>query len=314
MRFTPAANAADIAPPFDISLHRRLYPFAGHWVQGPGFLYHYLDEGRGEAVVAVHGNPTWSFYYREVVRALSSGNRVIVPDHVGCGLSSRPPESVFSYTLASHVDNLEALLDYLDLQAGVTLLVHDWGGMIGLACACRRPERIARIILLNTGAFLIPAGKKLPWQLSFIHRLPILPDLLVRGFNAFSYLATFLAVTKRMPPGVRRAYTAPYNSWQNRLATLRFVQDIPVSPRNGSYALARWTDERLCLLRHLPMLICWGGRDFVFDDSILAEWRRRFPQAEVHSFPRGGHYILEDEGDQVIELIRTFLDSTPRGR
>ncbi|MDI9570126.1 MAG: alpha/beta fold hydrolase [Pseudomonadota bacterium] len=314
MRFTPVANAADIAPPFDISPHRRLYPYASHWVSGPGFLYHYLDEGRGEPIVAVHGNPTWSFHYREAIGRLRSDYRLIAPDHVGCGLSSRPPEDVFAYTLASHADNLEALLDHLGLLSGVTLLVHDWGGMIGLACACRRPERISRIILLNTGAFLIPAGKKLPWQLSFIHGLPILPDLLVRGLNAFSYLATFLAVTKRMLPDVRRAYRAPYNSWRNRLATLRFVQDIPVSPRDRSHALAKWTDEHLRLLRHLPMLICWGERDFVFDAPILAEWRRRFPEAEVHTFPRGGHYLLEDEGERVIELIREFLIRTSQTR
>ncbi|HOF05186.1 MAG TPA: alpha/beta fold hydrolase [Syntrophales bacterium] len=312
MKLVPAVSGADAIPlPFDITPHRPLYPFASHWLKGPGFFYHYLDEGRGEPVVAVHGNPTWSFYYRKAVQALCSDHRVIVPDHVGCGLSSRPSEKIFAYTLAGHVDNLEALLDCLGLERNVTLMIHDWGGMIGMACACRRPERIARIVVLNTWAFLIPPEIKLPWQLSFIRSFPVLPELLVRGGNAFSYLATFLAVEKQMAPAVRAGLTAPYNNWENRIATLRFVQDIPLHPDDRSYPLAKWTDEHLHLLRGIPMTICWGMKDFVFDEIALSEWRRRFPEAEVHTFPNGGHYILEDEGEAVIEVVRSFLAGHP---
>ena len=262
-------------------------------------------------MVAVHGNPTWSFYYREIVKALSPSCRVIVPDHVGCGLSSRPTDEVFDYTVESHVDNLEALLDHLGLTSNVTLIVHDWGGMIGMACAARRPERIARIVILNTGAFLIPEDKTLPWQLSFIRHFPAIPALLVRGFNAFSYFATFLGVAKTMSGEVREALTAPYDSWENRIATLRFVQDIPVYPGDKSYALVKWTDEHVHLLGHIPMMICWGMKDFVFDEIILAEWRRRFPEAEVHTFSQGGHYILEDEGEAIVVLIKEFLKKHP---
>ena len=312
MKFEPADAVADkITPPFDITPHRRLYPFASHWLKAPGYFYHYLDEGQGAPIVAVHGNPTWSFYYREIVKALSPSYRVIVPDHVGCGLSSRPTDEVFDYTVESHVDNLEALLDYLGLTSDVTLIVHDWGGMIGMACAARRPERIARIVILNTGAFLIPDEKTLPWQLSFIRHFPAIPALLVRGFNAFSYFATFLGVTKTMSGEVRDALTAPYDNWGNRIATLRFVQDIPVYQSDKSYALVKWTDEHLHHLNHIPMMICWGMKDFVFDEIILAEWQRRFPAAEVHTFPQGGHYILEDEGEKIVQLIQAFLRKHP---
>jgi len=312
MRFTPADIDADnISLPFDIAPHRRLYPFADYWLKAPGFIYHYLDEGQGDPVVAVHGNPTWSFYYREIVKALRPDYRVIVPDHVGCGLSSRPSEKDFTYTLTSHVDNMESFLDYLDLKNNVTLIVHDWGGMIGMACAARRPERIARIVILNTWAFVIPPDKGIPWQLSFLRHFPVLPALLVRGLNAFSYLATFLGVEKDMPADVRTGLTAPYNTWKNRIATLRFVQDIPLYPGDRSYPLTQWTDEHLHLLGGIPMMICWGQKDFVFDEVALAEWRRRFPEAEVHVFPRGGHYILEDEGETVVALIRDFLERHP---
>ena len=312
MKFTPAGDTADgIVPPFDVTPHRHLYPFAGHWLKAPGFFYHYLDEGQGEPVVAVHGNPTWSFYYREIVKAFRPAYRVIVPDHVGCGLSSRPPDKDFAYTVASHIDNLEAFLDHLGLNRNVTLIVHDWGGMIGMACAARRPERIARIVILNTWAFVIPPEKGIPWQLSFIRRFPILPALLVRGLNAFSFLATYLGVERKMSAEVRAGLTAPYNTWENRIATLRFVQDIPLYPDDPSYSPVKWTDDHLQLLEHVPMLICWGMKDFVFDEIALNEWRRRFPRAEVHTFPRGGHYILEDEGEKIIELIRRFLQQHP---
>ncbi len=165
----------------------------------------------------------------------------------------------------------------------------------------------AGIVVLNTGAFLIPREKRLPWQLAFIKRTPLLPDLLVRGFNAFAVGATRLGTTKGLTPQIRRAYTAPYGSWRKSLAVLRFVQDIPASPRDRSYGTAAWVDERLALFRATPMLICWGLKDFVFDEVILQEWRRRFPEAEVSAFADAGHYLLEDAGERVIEKMRGFL-------
>ena len=306
-----ADDSSFVKPPFDIRPHRHLYPFRSRWLKRGCLALHYLDEGAGEPLVLVHGNPTWSFYYRRLVEALAPSYRLVVPDHIGCGLSSRPVEKDFTYTLESHADNLEALLDHLDLEKGVTLVVHDWGGMIGMACACRKPERIARIVILNTGAFLIPPGKRLPWPLWFIKHVPLLPDLLVRGLNAFALGATYLGTRRPMAPEVRRAYVAPYDSWQNRLATLRFVQDIPASPKDMSYRLSAWVDGHLDVFRKTPMLICWGEGDFVFDGTILAEWRQRFPEAEVHTFPEAGHYVLEDVPGLVVEKIVDFLKRHP---
>jgi len=300
-----------IRPPFAMAPFRHLYPFRDHWLKRREMVFHYLDEGSGDPLVLVHGNPTWSFYFRRLVTALSPRYRLIVPDHMGCGLSSRPEATAFPYTLASHVDNLEDFLDHLHLETGVTLIVHDWGGMIGLACACRRPERIGRIVVLNTGAFLIPPEKRLPWPLAFIKKMPFLPDLLIRGLNAFSWGATYLGTLKGMSGEVRRAYTAPYNSWRNRIATLRFVRDIPVSPKDASYPLAAWVDHHIGLFRGTPMLICWGEGDFVFDMTILREWQRRFPEAETHTFPEAGHYILEDAPEAVIEKVVDFLNRHP---
>ncbi len=284
-----------------------LFPFTGKFLAlKSGLKMHYLDEGKGAPVVMVHGNPSWSFYYRNLALALRDTNRVIAPDHIGCGLSEKPGDDRYDYTLKSRVDDLEFLLDSLGVKEKITLVVHDWGGMIGLTCAARHPERISRLVILNTGAFLLPPGKSFPAALRLC-RTP-LGALLIRGFNAFARGAAWVGCKRRrMSRELRRAYAAPYNSWANRIATLRFVEDIPLAPGDKACAVALETQEKLGSLSSLPMLICWGLKDFVFDRHFLEEWTRRFPGAEIHSFPDCGHYILEDAQKEVIPLIKNFL-------
>ncbi|MHB0997325.1 MAG: alpha/beta fold hydrolase [Elusimicrobiales bacterium] len=284
-----------------------LYPFTGKYLAVRGGLrLHYLDEGEGKPVLMLHGNPSWSFYYRNLAAALRGGNRVIVPDHIGCGLSDKPGDDRYDYTLASRVEDVEALLDSLQLKEKITLVVHDWGGMIGLAAAARRPERIEKIVVLNTGAFFLPGAKSFPAALSLV-RTP-LGALLVRGFNAFARGAAWIGCKRRrMPAHLRAAYAAPYGSWADRIATLRFVQDIPLMPGDRAYALVDETQSKLPLLAGVPMLICWGLKDFVFDSHFLDEWRRRFPAAQVRAFPDCGHYILEDAREELLPLIKDFI-------
>jgi pimeloyl-ACP methyl ester carboxylesterase len=283
-----------------------LYPFKGAYLDRDGLRYHYLDEGSGAPVVMLHGNPTWSFFYRNLVLALRERQRVIVPDHIGCGLSDKPPDSAYRYTLASRVDDLERLLEHLQLRENITLVLHDWGGMIGMAYASRHPERIARLVVLNTAAFRLPATKRLPWSLWLCGKSPLAP-LLVRGLKAFSHGAVRYCAQRPLPPEVREAYLAPYRSWRERIAVLRFVQDIPLVPTDAAYELVRSVEAGLDRFRRVPMLICWGERDFVFDAHFLAEWRRRFPDAEVHTFPDAGHFVLEDARDEIATLVQDFL-------
>jgi haloalkane dehalogenase len=286
------------------------YPFTGQRLNLDGVFYHYLDEGAGDPVVMVHGNPSWSFYYRNLVLALRDRYRCIVPDHVGCGLSDKPGDEVYDYTLSRRVDDLERLIDHLDLKGKLTLVLHDWGGMIGMAYAARRPERIGRLVLLNTAAFHLPKEKKFPLGLK-ICRDTLLGTLLVRGLNAFSVGASMVGCKKNpMSEELQNAYRSPYNSWANRIATLRFVQDIPLAPKDRNYALVSEVAASLEQFRDLPVSIFWGELDFVFDPSFLAEWIRRFPKAQVHSYPDAGHYILEDMKDEVVPLIENFLDTT----
>jgi len=262
-------------------------------------------------LVRLHVNPSWCFYCRELIRELRGGYRTIVPDHIGCGLSDKPADSYYSFTLKQRVDDLERLLDRLGIGERITLVLHDWGGMIGMAYASRHPERIARLVILNTAAFHLPQGKKFPLALK-ICRDTQLGAFLVQTFNAFALCAAWVGCKRKpLSAELRRAYCSPYDNWHNRLATLRFVQDIPLAPGDPSYALVSEVDAGLHRFADLPMAIFWGEKDFVFDRVFRDEWVRRFPKAELHSCPDVGHYVLEDAGDEVIPAIRQFLKRHP---
>jgi haloalkane dehalogenase len=202
------------------------------------------------------------------------------------------------------------LLEHLKIRENITLVVHDWGGMIGMAYAVRHPERIKRLVILNTGAFHLPKSKPFPLALRICRDTPI-GSLLVRGCNAFSRAASYVGCKRNpMNAELRALYQLPYNSWQNRIATLRFVQDIPLKPGDHAYDLVTSVADGINQFRNLPMLICWGELDFVFDRHFLAEWQQRFPDAEIHRFPDCGHYILEDAKEEIVPLISAFLDRT----
>jgi haloalkane dehalogenase len=197
-------------------------------------------------------------------------------------------------------------MDELGLD-DINLVVHDWGGMIGCAWAVRNPERIKRLVILNTAAFPLPEAKKFPWQLWLVRDTPFGP-FMVRGLNAFARGATRTACTrKKLSKEVRDAYCAPYDGWADRRATLRFVQDIPLAPSDPGYDIVSDTAARLEVFHDRPVLICWGEKDFVFDHHFLAEWQRILPEADVHRFADCGHYILEDASEEIIPLIRRFL-------
>ncbi|WP_226467530.1 alpha/beta fold hydrolase [Luteimonas panaciterrae] len=297
------------------------YPFAPQRFEvRPGIAMSYLDEGPrdGEVVVMLHGNPSWSYYWRHLVLALrdpaaGKAYRCIVPDHIGMGLSDKPNDlpSVsphYRYTLQSRVDDLGTLLDHLGIDGPVTLAVHDWGGMIGFGWALSHAAQVRRLILTNTAAFPLPAAKKMPWQLSFGRDLRI-GGALIRAFNLFSAGASWLGVERRMPPDVRRAYVAPYDSWANRISTLRFMQDIPLRAGDPAWALVEEAGRRLPEFADRPAFIGWGLKDFVFDHHILDGFRQALPRAQVRAYDDAGHYVLEDKHEELVPMMRAFLDS-----
>jgi haloalkane dehalogenase len=284
-----------------------LYPFTGFYLSRPGGRLHCLDEGRGEPIVMLHGNPTWSFYYRNLVLALRDTYRCIVPDHLGCGLSDKPPPTAYDYSLQSRVDDLEAVLDHLGLRQNLTLVLHDWGGMIGMAFASRYPERIRRLVVSNTAAFPLPPTKRFPWSL-WLGRNTLLGQWLILRQNAFCRLAARWCVRRRpLPTEVREQYLKPYDTPEHRIAVLKFVQTIPLRPTDAGYDIVQNTAQALARFAQLPTLLLWGMKDFVFDRHFLAEWQRYFPHAETYTWPDCGHYLLEDTGEEVIPRIREFL-------
>jgi haloalkane dehalogenase len=281
---------------------RSLYPFESHRLELGGHALHYLDEGPRAAppLVLLHGNPTWSFYWREAVRRFRGRFRVIAPDHLGCGLSDKPQG--WSYRLADHVANLERLASELDLR-GITLGVHDWGAAIGMGYATRHPDRVARLIVTNGAAF---RSRRLPLRIAAC-RIPGFGPLAVRGCNAFARAAVHMATARGIGAPVAEGLLAPYASWADRVAILRFVQDIPMEPGHPSWPALVAIEEGLTHLAGKPMLILWGERDWCFTTEFREEWRRRFPAASVESFEGAGHYLMEDAPDGVLAAMERFL-------
>lgn len=291
------------------------YPFTPQRLEvRPGITMSYLDEGPrdGEVVLMLHGNPSWSYYWRHLVLGLRDRYRCIVPDHVGMGLSDKPGDDGYRYTLQSRVDDLTTLLRTLGIDGPITLAVHDWGGMIGFGWALQHEAQVRRLLITNTAAFPLPAEKPMPWQLK-LGRDTRLGALLIRGFNAFAAGAARDGVMRRMAPDVRRAYEAPYDSWANRIATLRFVQDIPLGPSDPAWTLLDAAAKRLPAYADRPAFVGWGLRDFVFDHHFLNGFQRALPAADVHAFEDAGHYVLEDKHEVLVPAMRRFLDSNPIG-
>jgi pimeloyl-ACP methyl ester carboxylesterase len=287
-----------------------LYPFDSHWLNvgtdaEPMWL-HYVDEGPRDApiVVMCHGNPTWSFMYRDVIKALSDRYRCIVPDHMGCGLSDRPQH--WPYRLRGHADNLGKLIAHIaGDQEQVSLIMHDWGGMIGSTWAVEHPHQVRSMTPLNTAAFL----GKLPKRIKTV-RIPVFGPTAVLGFNGF-VRAAMVSCTHRkdaLSEQDKAGYLAPYSNPHDRIATLRFVEDVPQKAGHPTWDLVDEVDGKLHLLKDKPMLVCWGNKDWCFTPTFCEGWHKRFPDAEVHAWDDVAHFTLEDAGERVLEHLVPFLD------
>jgi len=288
----------------EINGFKELYPFSSNYLDIGGLKYHYLDEGEGPILLMLHGNPTWSFYYRNLILALRENYRVIVPDHMGCGFSDKPQD--YDYRLKTHIDNLSLLLDDLKITK-MSMLVHDWGGPIGLGCILQQPEILKKLVVFNTTAFLTTQYPKR----ILLCKMPIIGTLAIRCFNYFALAASYMCSKKKgkMTAEVRAGYLKPYNSYENRIANQRFVQDIPLNDKHPTWETGLEMSHNLHKIEHVPKLICWGKQDFCFNDHFLESWKNRFPDADVHEFDYAGHYVVEDAIDDIIPLVTDFLSS-----
>jgi haloalkane dehalogenase len=274
-----------------------LYPFSPKEFTTPaGARMSYVDEGprSDTAVLMLHGNPTWSFFYRDLIKQLSPSIRCIAPDHVGMGLSDKPEH--YDYSLAGRIADIEALVASLGLKR-IRLIVHDWGGAIGFGVAVRRPELFQRIVILNTAAFL---SARIPRRIALW--------FLVRGLNGFAGPAVWMAMCRRsLTSDEKRGYLLPYDSWANRVAVHRFVEDIPMEPEHPTRKLLAEIEGRLDALNDTPKLIIWGGQDFCFNDHFLERWRQIFPDAATYRIADAGHYVLDDAGAEARDRAAQFL-------
>jgi len=278
------------------------YPFAPNSFEHRGVKLNYVDEGKGSVVLCFHGNPTWSFYYRNVIKALKHTHRVCALDNVGCGLSDKPAD--YSYQLRDRIDDAVAWVEHLQVES-FDLIVHDWGGAIGMGVAERLPDKVRRIVILNTAAFFLD---NLPKRIA-VCRIPLLGEWLVRGLNGFAGPATRMAVSKPLRKKIKEGFLLPYDNWTNRIATHRFVKDIPMKPSHPSWKALGTVEKGLEQFKNRPMLIAWGMKDFCFDEEFLKQWMERFPDAKVMRMERAGHYVLEDAADDVIPAIHAFLSN-----
>ncbi|MGZ0655657.1 alpha/beta fold hydrolase [Coraliomargarita sp. W4R53] len=285
--------------PADVRLE---YPFASNELSlKSGATMHYVDEGKGPVVIMLHGNPTWSFYYRNLVKKLkAAGYRCIVPDHIGCGLSDKPAD--YSYTLKQRIEDVEELIDHLAVEH-FSLVVHDWGGAIGCGVAGRRPDALDKLVLLNTGAF---RSKRIPFRIAAI-KVPVFGEFVIRALNGFAGPAAIMAAKVPLSHAVKRGILWPYRSWRDRVAVWNFVKDIPLRESHRSYATLLEVETGLAKLADKPIQLVWGAKDFCFSMHFYERFKAFFPKAESAVFPQHGHYILEDGGDEVWQEIVTFL-------
>lgn len=282
------------------------YPFKKHSFElsGQHVRMNYVDEGSGETVVMLHGNPTWSFYYRDLVNYLKPMYRCLVPDHVGCGLSDKPQN--YNYCLQQHIDNTIEWLKGLKV-GHFHLIVHDWGGAIGMGIATRWPASIQSLTILNSGAFL---SDQIPLRISLC-RIPGIGPWSITHLNIFAKAATLMATKKGLSKDIKEGYLYPYNSVKNRVAINAFVQDIPMNPSHPTYDVLKQIEENLWLLEQKPCLLAWGMQDFCFTPEFLSQWHRLFPQAQLCCYEDAGHYVLEDAKEEIHPIIRKFLMQHP---
>jgi haloalkane dehalogenase len=233
---------------------------------------------------------------------------VIAVDHLGCGLSDKPQG--YDYCLARHTENLLALIDHLQLR-DVTIVGHDWGGAIGLNAIRRSAAKFARIVMFNTGAFPPP---RIPWRIA-VCRTPALGPLAVRGGNVFARAALRMAMVQPelLSADERAGMLAPYDTWANRVAIQRFVDDIPFSQRHRTWAELRALETALPSMASLPALLIWGMKDWCFDVNCLERFMQAWPQAEVVRIENAGHWVVEDATEEIAAAVGRFLHQHPVG-
>jgi haloalkane dehalogenase len=288
------------------------WPYEPNWLEADGVRIHYVDEGPrdGQPVVLLHGNPTWSYLYRHFIRGLAdAGFRAIAFDQLGFGRSDKPAD-VAAYGVPRSIEHLDRLVGELGLD-GITPVCHDWGGPIGLGWAVRNPQRVRRLVILNSFTGSHPAWP-MPMQLRMLYT-PGVGDLMTRGLRATVRMFLFKGGTlhaERLGPNERAAYLAPHPTWASRAGLRAAVRMLPWNDASDTPKVGREIDEGLERLRDRPTLIAWAQGDKVVHRNWLELYRRELPQAEVRELDDAGHFLQEDAHERLVPLLVEFLQRT----
>ena len=277
-----------------------LYPFESRHIEIDGCRIHYIDEGSGPTLLFLHGNPTWSFLYRNIIATLRDSFRCIALDYPGFGLSTA--RNGYRSTAAEHADVVERFVLELDLQ-GVNLMGQDWGGPIGLAAATRHPQRFAGFILGNTWA----------WPLNGIFHFEVfarimgsrISKLAIERTNAFVNVMIPLGTASRVPAEVMEAYRGPFQELATREPTWDFPRELL-----RSRPLMRRIEEDLPKVSGLPVLFVWGGKDFALRSRVeLPRLQRLFPDHQTVVIDGAKHFFQEDAPKETATAIRDWMNA-----
>lgn len=291
------------------------WPFAPHYCNTAGFAQHYVDLGQGRPIVMLHGEPTWGYLYRHMIKPLAAHNRVIVPDHMGFGKSETPQDR--DYTLQSHTENLAALFDHLELD-DITLVMQDWGGPIGTAYTVRHPERVSRLVYMNTIAGYgrvpdrAPKVSDSPWFTWIGEGLETgRTEAVLRNIGS-TVLSVMKTVGFENSAVVDRtwidAYSAPFPDTASAIGAYEFPIDAYLG-RIGDYVLAGV--DGVPALKAKPAILLEGMEDRAIPPGhAIPHFRDLWPDAPVVELPGVGHFCQEDAPDVLVSNIRQFLQHT----
>ncbi|MBF0312692.1 MAG: alpha/beta fold hydrolase [Oligoflexia bacterium] len=287
----------------------RQYPFQGeYFTLSSGHKLHYLHEGdrnKESVIFLLHGNPTWSFFYRRLIPMLMRKHRVVAVDNLGMGLSDKPRATDYAYTLENHIQNLCELKNFLQVKR-FSLVMHDWGGAIGMGMARLYPKEVERLVVMNSAAF---RSLDIPWRI-MLGKMPLLGRFLISNLNLFAKGALVMAMKRPPSPEVVKGFLYPYEGDKsNRDAIYAFVQDIPLTKKHPSYQTLLEIEKSLALFagKSIPKLFLWGGRDFCFHQGFLKRWQQIWPGPKCIVYEKAGHYLLEDAYPRVQREIYDFF-------
>jgi len=277
------------------------FPYKAHYQEINGFQMHYVDEGNGEPIVMFHGMPTWAYLYRNFIKVLSKNNRVIVPDQMGFGKSDVPQDK--PYVLKQHLDNTTKLLLHLDLH-DITLVVQDWGGPIGIGFGVHNPDRIKRLVIMNTSIGVMKEGAK-PWYQPFVEK----------GIYE-SFISNIKGIIKGgiynknvIDESMLNAYSAPFPDKESLIGAFAWPKDIPVGDSHLSAETMRSIWQNLDALKNKKKILIWGMKDPIFPVKTISWWQKIYPGIKIFEIENGSHFLQEDAPHEIISIIQDFIKS-----